>query len=118
MEETLNKSEKMKWCITVLIALIIFLIPSNEIFTMQIKSFCIITIVGILLMAFELIPAFIAATFMPIGYWLLNIVPATTVFNAWTQQVPWVLVGSLIVSHVMDKTGVSKRIAYGSLLLA
>lgn len=120
-ENTLTKmsnGEKFKWGILLVILAALYLIPEGEIYTAAIKGFCVITIAGIYLVAFELVPAFIAATLIPVGYWVLKVVPAGVAFGSWTQQFPWIILGAFMVAHIMQKTGVSKRLAYRLMLLA
>ena len=120
-ENTLTKmsnGEKFKWGILLVILAALYLIPEGEIYTAAIKGFCVITIAGIYLVAFELVPAFIAATLIPVGYWVLKVVPAGVAFGSWTQQFHWIILGAFMVAHIMQKTGVSKRLAYRLMLLA
>lgn len=113
----LTTKEKIKWFILLAIIAILAIIPCGPTYTFQVKEFFIIAIAGIYMMAVELVPVYIAAILMPVAYWLLNVAPATVVFGAWTQEVPWVLLGSLFVAVIMNKTGLSKRLAYGLMLV-
>jgi len=108
----LSTSEKIKWAILAVILVVLFTLPSSEIYTTQVKYFCMITFTGIYLMAVDLIPLFLASILMPIGYWLMNVAPAETAFSSWTGQVTWCVLGSLMVAQIMTKTGLGKRLAY------
>ena len=114
----LSNGEKLKWVILVAFLAVLYLLPEGEVYTAQIKGFCLVTIAGIYLVAFELMPAYIAATLIPVGYWILQVVPAGVAFGSWTQQFPWIILGAFMVAHIMQKTGVSKRLAYSLMLLA
>lgn len=118
MDKTSKSISKqtLKWIILVLILIGIFLIPVNEEFTMPIKLFFMITLLGILLLAFELTDNIVPALIIPVGYLVFQLAPTTVIFNAWTTQTPWLLVGSMIVAEIMNETGLSKRIAYWCLL--
>ena len=113
----LTTTQKIKWVILLIALLVLWIVPCGEVYTQQVKYFCMISVAGIYMMAFELVPAFVAALAIPTGYWLLSVAPTTTVFSAWTQQVPWVLLGSLLVAQIMNKTGLSKRLAYGLMII-
>lgn len=86
----LSNGEKLKWVILVAFLAVLYLLPEGEVYTAQIKGFCLVTIAGIYLVAFELMPAYIAATLIPVGYWILQVVPAGVAFGSWTQQFPWI----------------------------
>ena len=119
--DTVNKlsnAEKMKWGILVVLLAVLYFIPEGEVYTTAVKGFCLVTVAGIYLVAFEMMPAFIAATLIPVGYWILKVVPAGVAFGSWTQQFPWIILGAFMVAHIMQKTGVSKRLAYSLMLLA
>lgn len=114
----LSNAEKIKWGMLLIVIAILYFIPAGEVYTAAVKGFCIVTIAGIYLVAFELLPAYIAATLIPVGYWVLNVVPAGVAFGSWTQQFPWIILGAFMVAHILQKTGVSKRLAYSLMLLA
>lgn len=114
----LSNTEKIKWGILLILMAVLYFIPEGDVYTAAVKGFCVVTIAGIYLVAFELVPAFIAATLIPVGYWVLKVVPAGVAFGSWTQQFPWIILGAFMVAHIMQKTGVSKRLAYRLMLLA
>ena len=116
--EKISISEKIKWGILVALMAALYIIPAGEIYTSAVKGFFMITVAGIYLVAFELVPAFIAATLIPVGYWVFKVVPAGVAFGSWTQQFPWIILGAFMIAHIMQKTGVSKRLAYRLMLLA
>lgn len=117
-KNAMDTSSKIKWSLTILIAIAIMLIPTNEQFTNEIRLFFAITITGILLLAFELTHIFVPAILLPLGYFLFELAPLKVVFGSWTTQAPWLLIGSLIIAEIMDKCGLSKRVAYFCMLKA
>ena len=55
MGETLrsmDRSTKVKWLLTYLVPIIIWLVPTNAIFTAKIRMFLVITVFAMMLMAF------------------------------------------------------------------
>ena len=63
-----SNSNKIKWAITILIPVIIFLIPCTEVYTMTMKKFFIITVFSLLCAAFEFFPNLVIGLMIPIGY--------------------------------------------------
>lgn len=118
ISKKLSNAEIIKWAILLVFMAVLYLVPEGELYTATVKGFCVITVAGIYLVAFELVPAYIAATLIPVGYWVFKIVPADVAFGSWTQQFPWIILGAFMVAHIMQKTGVSKRLAYRLMLLA
>ncbi len=114
----MSTADKIKWAVLLVVMVALYLIPAGEVYTPAVKGFCIITIAGIYLVAFELLPAYIAATLIPAGYWVFKVVPAGVAFGSWTQQFPWIILGAFMIAHIMQKTGVSKRLAYSLMLLS
>ena len=117
-QTSLSKSDRVKWLISILLTAAIWLTPTNSIFTPAMRSFSSLTALAMLLLAFELTPIFVPAVLLPVGYTLFHVAPKEVIYNAWTGQVPWVLIGSMLVASILEKTGLSKRIAYRTLLLA
>ncbi len=57
----LTKAEKIKWFMTVLVPVLIYLIPTNDLYTTDMRLFLVITVAAILLVAFELIDIIISS---------------------------------------------------------
>lgn len=113
----LSTKQKIEWIVMLVVLAVLALIPCGPVYTLQVKEFLIISVAGIVMMALELVPAYVAAIFLPMAFWFLKVAEPTVVFNAWTQEIPWVVLGSLLVAVIMNKTGLSKRLAYGMMIL-
>ena len=113
----LSMKKKIEWIALLIVLAALAVIPCGPTYTLQVKEFCIISIAGIAMMALELVPAYVAAIFLPMGFWFLKVAEPEIVFGAWTQEIPWVVLGSLLVAVIMNKTGLSKRLAYGLMIL-
>ncbi len=111
-------SHWMKWIACLGLSFGVLLIPTTETVTMEIKWFFVITLFAILLMAFGLTNIMTTALIIPVGFMLLKIAPATVVFKAWSTQIPWLVMGSFYIAAIMEKSGLSYRIAYWCLLKA
>ena len=97
----------LQWLVVCLVPLVIMMIPTTELFTKPMKLFFVITRAGILILAFEFIPAF---------YVLSGIVPAQTAYSGYVSNIPWLVLGALLLTEVLDETGLLKRIAYWCIL--
>ena len=51
--QTINKNMLIKWIVLIAVAVIIMVIPANELYTPEIKKFIAITVSAILWIAFE-----------------------------------------------------------------
>lgn len=65
--EPLNKRNKICWVISVAIPAIIMLLPTGEIFSAQARLFLAITLLFILVLAFELTDSYVPALFLPVA---------------------------------------------------
>lgn len=108
----------LKWIVAILLSLAVFLIPTSETMTIQIKLFFMITIFAIMLMAFSFTPVIVTALILPVGYVLCDLAPVEVVFKAWSGQIPWLVMGSFFIAAIMERSGLSYRIAYWCLLRA
>lgn len=113
MEKKLNVKLLVKWLITLAVAgVIYFAIPRNDVITEPIVRFLAITLFGVFAWMFELLPAFIVGLMMSLGYILLKVSDAPTVFASWNNQIVWLCFSGLLVGAAFEKTGLLKRIAY------
>jgi len=115
---TSSKGEKIKWTVLLAVLVILWILPKGEIYTPAARNFFMITFAGIYLMAVELIPLFLASLLMPIGYWFFNVAPAGVVFGAWSGQIAWCVLGSMMTAVIMQKTGLGKRMAFKLMMMA
>lgn len=108
----------IKWAINFIIPLLVFLIPvSEEGFTSDIRTFLVITLFAIILIAAGNLPLVTIAILLPVCYIVfLGIAPATA-FGAWALEIPWLILGGLILTVALEKTGLLKRMAYGAILV-
>ena len=107
-----------KWGVASLVPLIIFLIPTTEKFTYNIKMFFIITIFTMGLWALDLLPVLIPSLMLPIMYFVCGLATPAEVFSSWSTQLPWLFLSGMIISSIFEKTGLMKRIACWSILKA
>ena len=108
----------IKWVISLAVTAAIFLMPTTEVMTREVKGFLAITVLAMMMMAMELAHNIVPALLLQIGYLIFKVAPAATVFSAWSNQIPWLVLGSFIIAAIMEQTGLSKRIAYFCMLKA
>lgn len=106
------KPVAVKWLLSLILPLMIFLIPINNIFTLNLKIFLTSTLFVILIIAFELLPLLVSALLLPTLYLITGIAPIPIVFSSWTSQTVWIVLSGLILSNVLDECGLLKRISY------
>ncbi|MEE0511763.1 MAG: anion permease [Peptococcaceae bacterium] len=102
----------ISWIITLALPIIILLIPTNDTFTPQIRIFFAITLMGIAMFCFDEVDNAIAGILMMLLYIIANIAPSATVFSAWTNDIPWYILATLLLVNILDDTTILKRIAY------
>ena len=107
----------LKWVVTLAAPLLLLLVPVNEVFTWPVKLFFVITLTAILLFAFETIQQTAVALLLPIAYVVFKVAPSSVAFSPWTGNIPWMMIGGLILANVLQNIGLLKRIAYKCIIL-
>lgn len=85
--------------------LILFLIPETDVYTYQVKMFLIVTIAGILMVAFEQVNLMAVSMLFPIGYMVTGLVPMEVAYSAWLQTMPLVVIGGYMIAMVLNRVG-------------
>ena len=111
-EKKLSNATRIKWLVSIIIPIIIMLIPTNDIFTSPIRAFLAVTLFGIILFGFELVDTIVGALILMFGYVITQVAPAATALSPWTQDLPWMTLGSLLLVTIVRKTTLLNRIAY------
>ena len=84
----LDKKMFFTWLGIIGIPLLVALIPVGETFTLEVKSFFVITLFGIMCMVTGPFDSAIGCLFMMCGYCLVGLAPFTTVFSSFAGTVP------------------------------
>ena len=108
----MSRSAMIKWIITIVLPALLLLVPTNEVFTSQVRTFLIITFAGILVLAFEFFDSLVPAVLIPIFYLAFNLAPASVIYSGWTTTTPMMVFGALLLAAILQKTGLLERIAY------
>lgn len=112
-----NRNALIKLAVTLLLPLAIFLVPTNDLFTSDLRLFLVITLMAIISFATESLPQTGVALALPVAYVVTGIAGGDVVFAAWLNYVPWMMIGALVLSMVLEKTKLMKRIAYHCILM-
>jgi len=106
----------IKWVINILLPLSVFLIPQLTGVTLAMKIFFAITSWAILAWLLETVSETAVAILLPVFYIVAGLANTKIAFSAWTTTIPWIVLGGVIFSSVMTRTGLAKRIAYFTIL--
>lgn len=116
MKTALDKTIIGKWVITLAIPLMIFCIPTGEIFTKDLQLFLMITIGVILAVAFEFFNLMIPALLLPLLYILAGLSTFNVAFSGFASSTAILVVGALLFANVLEESGLLKRVAYWCIL--
>lgn len=108
----LNKASMMKWLISLLVPLLIYLTPTTELFSSEIRLFLVFVTLIILIIAFDLLEVTIAAIALPTLFVISGLAPAGTAFAPWTYTTMWLIVGTFVLAGALEECGLLKRIAF------
>lgn len=105
----LTRNEAIKWLVTIMIGMAIILVPVSELFTVEMKKYCFVTVVGILLVAFEIFPMVACALIIPAGYIVLNVATPAQALAGYTNVNFFMVFGTLVFAYACLETGFLNR---------
>ena len=109
----INIAILLKWLVSFLLPLIIYLLPTNETYTAPMQGFLVATIFFICLAAFELLPVLLPALMLPTLYIMLDVVPTSVALNTWSNNLMmFSVIGGFVFANALDECGLIKRIVY------
>lgn len=107
-----SKQTMIKWIITIVIPLIVYLFPTNEVYTNQMRLFIVSTVFFLLILAFELFDVIVPSVLMPISWGIISVAPLPVIMAPWTSTTMYMCLGSLFLANVLTECGLLKRISY------
>ena len=110
--QKLNNKTKIMWAVSVIVPLLIMLIPLSDLYTSTIRTFFMITVFCLLLMAFDLLDMLAIALMLPGCYIAFGVTNAATAYSSWTGTICFLIVGAFILTNVMSEVGLLDRMAY------
>ena len=111
-----STSTAIKWCIALIVPLVFFLIPISDVYTPQIRMFLVLTLMAMIIVAFELLPYVVPGVLLPTAYLMTGLAPANVAFAGWGSTFPWMILGAFVLSAIMLRTGLLTRLAYWCIL--
>jgi len=117
MLKTLDSKLLIKWGISLIGVVCVMLIPTNELFTGELRIFLAIAMWMILAVALGLFKSlFIPAFITPVLWYITGTVPINVAYSAWTQEILYVIIGAFVLASMLEEVGLLKRIAYWIIL--
>ena len=80
-----------------------------------VSAFCVITAGAICLWITDALPGTLVAMVLPVLYILFGAGTPAQVLSPWTTSMCWLVLGGVIISRMMEKSGVSRRVALWAL---
>lgn len=117
MTTNFNLRKTIIWIISIAIPLLIFLIPTSELFNENMRLFLSVTVFAILMIATENIPTSIISLLLPASYILFGLADPSLAWQPWTLPVLWMIIGGILLVNVLDSSGLLTRISYKIIVL-
>lgn len=112
MMEKVRQGNLVKWLISAGMPLLLFLVPTSEVFTSQARMFLVLSVMAILVIAFGLMDMMIPALLLPAEYWVFGVVEkATEAYAGFASVTIWVILGAFVLTIALDECEILKRIA-------
>lgn len=115
--KAVSKTAVIKMIVTLATPLMICMIPTNEMFTPQIRLFLAITLAAILAYAFEQFDQTLVSILLPIAYTLFKVTDVSVAFSSWSNNVVWMTLGGLMLADMALKSGFLQRLALKCIIL-
>ncbi len=106
-----NTASPLKWGLTLLLPALVGFTMQSQGFESSVVLFATITTLALCLWAMELLPDVLVAMALPVMYIVAGVGPANRVLGVWSSSVGWLIMGGLIISAFMMKTGFARRLA-------
>ena len=108
----LERKDTIKWAISLICCLIVFLIPLNGFWSAPVRMYCVVTLFFLFAMAFELLDTLLVGILLPSCYLLFKLAPLSTVMSCWMQPTLYMCIGGFLLGAVLNECGVLKRLSY------
>lgn len=112
-----TKKHTIGWIASLAVPIILLLIPSGEAYTTSLKTFFAIVVFVMMTFAFELFKNnMIPSLIMCMLFLGTGIATSDQIFSGFANNIPWAMVGSLILVGVMNETNLLRRFSYWMML--
>lgn len=82
----MSTATKIKWIVKITLPILFMLIPTNEIYTAQLRAYLAATIFFICLAALELIPVLLTRLILPILYVISGVTTVNVALAPWSSS--------------------------------
>lgn len=104
-----------KWIGTFVTLIMVWVMSQKYSLDYKTTMFFIITIFAVLLWCFSLIPDAITGLLLPVLYVIFKVSSPSVAFKPWTSTIPWLVLAAMLMSTMLNETGVARRIAIWSI---
>lgn len=111
---TIN-TDLFKWSGTFITLMIVWIMTKKYNLDYKTSMFFVITLFAVLLWSFSLIPDAITGLLLPTLYVIFKVAPPSIAFKSWTSTIPWLVLAAMLMSTMLNETGIAKRIALWSI---
>lgn len=106
-----NSKYWIKWIICIVVPLVIMILPTGELFTPLLRKFVAITLFGILMFLFEVMPNPIIAMTWAFAYPAFGVCKVNEVLSPWALSVVMQIILSLLIVEAVNNTPLMERLA-------
>lgn len=117
IQKDVNIKVVLAWLFNLGIPLLIYLYPVNDVFTVQIKMYLVVTLFFIFALIFNNLNITLIGILMPVCYVVLGVTKASVAFQSFSNHVIWLVLASFMLSDMMVKVGIAKRLVYKCMIL-
>ncbi len=111
MSTTLDKTTKIKWLVTIFVTIVVYLLPTNDVYTKQMSLFFTVTIFCLFLMACEFFSPIVVSVIMPMAWVAVGATTITNAMSGWTNSIIFMCAGAYFLANALDECGLLRRIA-------
>ena len=113
MSLSVDKKNLLYWAISLAGAGAVMLIPTNEVFSADLRTFLAIATWMILAVALGIFKSlFVPAFITPVLWYVSGCIPIQYAYSAWTQEILYVIIGAFVLASVLEEVGFLKRLSY------
>lgn len=117
MTEKMNVKTVLMWLLTLGVPLGIFMIPTTDLFTVQMRTFLVITVFAILVIALGTLPQSCITFLLPVSYVMFGLADTSLAWFPWTMPTVWMTISALLLVNTLESSGVLMRISYRVILM-
>lgn len=109
------KGDLYKWIGTFITLIVVWGMTQSYSLDYKTSMFFVTTIFAVLLWCFSLIPDAITGLLLPVLYIVFKVSTPNIAFKPWTSTIPWLVLAAMLMSTMLNETGVARRIAIWSI---